>query len=251
MRKFLWPWLPLILVFLLSSGCDRLQIFSGAASSAATTLSLEQVAPSGQPGQYSLQGKAALPDGTRLSVSAVRAFELESSGLAENPANPDETPQYAILDRQFAQVSQGSWQTNLQLWQTAADGRYQENWQLGTPTPPDGAAPSATVTFLVTLEPRSFSQAVDDKQVETLSQSNSAILRFTDAGESYLQVGQTVAVALPMGQASSTQRAQATSEDPWKGRSSLNAAAADFGKAPELPFEENDNLPLPESNMLR
>ncbi|MBD0334748.1 MAG: hypothetical protein ICV62_04610 [Cyanobacteria bacterium Co-bin13] len=215
-------------------------------SSSPPTLSIERVEPAGQPGNYTLRGKTSLPDKAQLSVSAIRNFDLGTSAAD----GESEVAQFVILDRQFAQTENGTWQTALKLWQVAPDGRYQENWQLNMPVPPVGSSPSPTITFLVTLEPSAFSKSVDRKAVAALDESGNTLLSFTSSGEPYLQVSQAMAVALPSGQAQVEQLTSEQTQNPWEGRSNLNAAAADFNQPPTLPFEESDNLPLPQSNML-
>lgn len=248
MRKFLPVWLLLVLVILLNYGCSRLQNpVNLSANSPPLQLTIEQVETSGQPGTYALRGKAALPDKTRLSVSAIRDFTLPSAALETE----FDDPQYAILDRKFAVVEQGVWQTELMLWKVAPDGRYQESWQLEMPVPPQGSSPDPTVTFLVTLEPATFTKVVDRKLEASLNKTQSPILGFTNSGEPYLRVAQAVAVALPTGGTQVTRSSGEEVDNPWKGRSALNAAAADFGKKPTLPFDERDNLPLPKDNMLQ
>ena len=248
MRKFLLSWLPLILVILMGCGCTSVQnVIEFPHRSSPLTLNIEQVEPAGQPGTYTLRGKATLPDKTQLSVSAIRSFDPSASTVErESTAVP-----FVILDRQFAQVENGAWQTSLNLWQVGSDGQYRESWQLNQPTPPSESGPSPTVTFLVTLEPDAFSRTVDLNSVGTPDELGDALLSFTEAGEPYLRVGQRVAVALPTGKAQAGQLALEQAENPWEGRSNLNAAAADFDRVPVLPFDENDNLPLPQSNMLR
>ncbi|HEY9880929.1 MAG TPA: hypothetical protein V6D29_20895 [Leptolyngbyaceae cyanobacterium] len=247
MRKFLLTWLPLVLVILIGYGCSSLQNpINPSASPSPPQLTIEKIEVLGQPGTYTLRGKAALPDKTRLSVSAVRDFALPSVSQGAEPS----ASQYAILDREFAVVDQGAWQTKLTLWKTALDGRYQESWQMGMPAPPAGSSPDPKVTFLVTLEPATFAKAVDQKLEASLNKTQSPILSFTDSGTPYLQVSQKVAVALPTGRLT-TRPSEELAENPWDGRSELNAAAADFGKQPTLPFDERDNLPLPKDNMLQ
>lgn len=246
MRKFLRSCLPLM-VLLLSTSCASGSNPFKLSSAAPVALEIEQVELSGQPGNYAVRGKTSLPEGTQLSVSALRTFELESA-----PAELEsETPQFVILDRQVAEVRDGVWQSELKLWQTAADGRYQENWQMQMPAPPVDSSPSSAVTFLVTLEPRLFDQVVDAKEVEALDKSADSLLSFTASGEPYLRVSQSLAVALPTGRSQGSETALTAPENPWQGRDRLNAAAADFEDAPTLPFYEEDNLPLPSSNMLR
>ncbi|HEY9762441.1 MAG TPA: hypothetical protein V6D07_07945 [Trichocoleus sp.] len=248
MRKFLTTWLPLVLTVLISYGCSSPQnLVNISANPSPIQLTIEKIESSGQPGTYTLRGKAALPDKTRLSVSAIRDFAL-SSVAQETDAD---APQYAILDRKFTVVDQGVWQSELTLWKIATDGRYQESWQMEMPVPPEGSSPDPRVSFLVTLEPSTFAKVVDRKLEASLNKTQSPLLSFTNSGEPYLRVTQAMAVALPTGRTQTARSSEELADDPWKGRSNLNAAAADFGKKSTLPFDERDNLPLPKDNMLQ
>lgn len=236
-----------MVVLTLSASCANGSNPFKLSSAAPVALEIEQVELSGQPGNYAVRGKTSLPEGTQLSVSALRTFEPKAA-----PAEgTEETSQFVILDRQIAEVRDGVWQSELKLWQTAADGRYQENWQMQMPTPPADSSPSSAVTFLVTLEPRLFDQVIDSKGIEALNQSADPLLSFTASGEPYLTVSRALAVALPTGRSKSGETTLTAAENPWVGRDRLNAVAADFEDAPTLPFYEEDNLPLPSSHMLR
>jgi hypothetical protein len=94
-------------------------------SSAPINLSIRQVQHEGG-GTYTVAGTTSLPSKTKITVSAVR-YLVEG---ASPETNSETDIPYAILDRQIAQVEQGSWQAELNLWQIASDGKFQEAWQL-------------------------------------------------------------------------------------------------------------------------
>jgi hypothetical protein len=85
-----------------------------------------QVKPNSTSGTYDLTGLADLPDSSPIRIAAIRY--LRPTNPASQKLNPK--PTYAILDYQSALVKGGKWQGQLNLWQVAADGRYQEAWQI-------------------------------------------------------------------------------------------------------------------------
>lgn len=177
--------LPLVLpLLIIATGCTANEFDRNAAM---VELSIRQAEASGRPGAYSVAGNTTLPDQTRLTISAVRDFR-----------SPADRPVYAILDRQFVTVQQGSWETTLNLWQVAPDGRFQESWQL-SPAAVASAEPAETVTFLATLDPANQPPTLKD-QIEAQDNATQATLaRFTTDGELYLEASKQVSVALPSG----------------------------------------------------
>jgi hypothetical protein len=181
--------LPLMLM---AVGCATLPTGVGV-SSPAIELTIRQVEPSGQPGIYRVTGSAALPDQSQVAVSAVRYLE----DYADRPA--EASPVYSILDRKFAEVTQGNWQTDLNLWQVAPDGEFREAWQLSQQEAGVALEPEPEVTFLVTLDPPNQPANLQE-QIESQDESVQATLaRFTTDGELYLQASKTLTVALPTG----------------------------------------------------
>lgn len=176
------------------AGCATLPFGLGSPLSAAPiNLTIRQVQATGQPGIYSIAGNASLPDQTRITVSAIRylqdSAEIEASS----------SPAYSILDRQFADVSQGNWETNLNLWQVAPDGKFQEAWQLSQQDIQGELNPEPSVTFLATLDPANQPDNLRN-QVENQDESvQAALARFTTEGELYLQASKLLTIALPTG----------------------------------------------------
>ncbi|NJN86893.1 MAG: hypothetical protein HC881_12075 [Leptolyngbyaceae cyanobacterium SL_7_1] len=83
------------------------------------------VSAADQAGVFDLSGKTSLPDRTTLVVLAVRYLNpAEPASIALNPEST-----YSILAYQPVEVRQGSWQTQLNLWEVSANGQYQEAWQ--------------------------------------------------------------------------------------------------------------------------
>lgn len=247
MPKKLFLCLSLFCILLLGTSCNSLQdTFHSSGNSTPLELTIEQVTPSDGPGNYALRGQAFLPESTRLSVFAVRYLQQSSDQFPDEKAS-----RFAILDREFITTRDQQWSAELNLWQTTPEGQLVENWQLpeyALDQPPT-AAP--TVTFLVTLDPANFTEEIKRQVNQGNQQTENPILRFTPAGEAYLQASQVVSVALPTGQTSAPLAAQAqTPENPWQGRNTLNPAATAPNPTSELPFAEGDNLPLPQENAL-
>ncbi len=157
-------------------------------------LSIRQIEPAGNPGHYRVTGRAALPDQTQVTVSAIRYLNLSRSNSTGEPV-------YAVLDRQFAEVSQKDWETTLNLWQVAPDGKFQEAWQLNQQSLPS-LQPESDVTFLVTLEP---SRQPDGLRARVENQDKllqATLSRFTTDGELYLQAQKALTISLPTGSTS-------------------------------------------------
>jgi hypothetical protein len=158
-------------------------------------LTINQVEPTSQSGVYTVSGRATLPDTTRITVTAVRYLQPDvrlSSSTVSSPA-------YVILDRQFAEVNQNQWQTRVNLWQVAANGQFQEAWQMDQENTGIQYEPSPSVTFLATLDP--VAQPKDfQTRVEQLDEDvQAALMAFTTDGELYVQTSKSFDINLPTG----------------------------------------------------
>jgi hypothetical protein len=181
-----------ILVF--SSGCQpNFKQIGSTFFPPALELTIDQVEPTSQPGVYSVSGRATLPDSTRITVSAVRYLQ---PNLRLSAA---ESPPYVILDRQFAEVNQDSWQTRVNLWQVATDGRYQEAWQINSQTAGVDYEPSPAVTFLATLDPIAQPKDLQTRVEQLDEDAQAALMQFTTDGELYVQASQNFDISLPTG----------------------------------------------------
>lgn len=172
-----------------------------------------QVEASGRSGTYTITGNTTLPDQSWLTISAIRYLRSSNqvdSSLTDLP--------YSILARQRVEVAQGKWQTTLNLWQVAPDGRYQEAWQLNTSELGVALQPNATVTFVATLEPvgqpASLMKVLESQQIE------GNLTRFTADGQPYLQVSQTLPIELPQGKTSPPRLTTQDSNNGWGDRQS-------------------------------
>jgi hypothetical protein len=209
-------------------------------------MTIEQITETGQPGQFTLSGTAILPDQTPLTVSAVRR-------ITPQPNDPlfDEALRYAILDRKSAVVRDGRWQAQLSLWEVSPQGYYQENWQMANRDSPESGLASSTVDFWATLEPIDLNRSNLQTRSEVRDRSRNPLLNFTPDGEPYLKVSEPKAVVLPSARATTPARLPEKDRPGWAGRSILDSPDSSLTERSPLPFKDNDNLPLPDENLLR
>lgn len=170
-----------LLLLSVSYGCDK-------KAQEQVQLEMKSVQPTGSNGIYKVAGSTNLPDSSQIAVAAVR-FLVPTSGQQAGVLNDQANNNRSILARQIVGVKQGQWQADLNLWQVAADGRFQEVWQA---YPQMKLRPDSNVTFIATFEPagqlKKSNLQLEGKQ-----------LRFTNKGEIYLQARQTMPISLPLG----------------------------------------------------
>ncbi|MBD2091544.1 hypothetical protein H6F67_17005 [Microcoleus sp. FACHB-1515] len=191
MRKPGFLLLRSIFVFtLLLSSCDRLRFVQQQAEARFT------IRVSGStPGIYAVDGTANLPDGTKINVIALRY--LKPGNAASAKLNPN--PTYSILAYQSVEVKQGEWQSDLNLWRIARDGRLQENWQQEQERLGITFAPDEQVLFLATLDPiENLSQLEQDLKAQNLQLAKGAIRTGRD-GLRFAQVDYLMAIVPPTG----------------------------------------------------
>ncbi len=162
-------------------------------------LEIKGVQSTGSNGIYNILGITNLPDSSQITVAAVRYLrptEGQSGELLNNDANTNRS----ILARQIVEVKQGQWQADLNLWQVAPNGSFQEIWQANQAqlklTPENG------VTFIATFDPAGQGQKSEQtsKQPKPENQKlEGKLLRFTNEGETYMQASQILSIPLPVG----------------------------------------------------
>ncbi len=165
------------------TGCEAPPSWMGSRDTEPVELSILQVNP-GTSGGYTISGSTTLPDRTQITVYAVRRFSEAANGT-ENSGLNSTRQSYAILDRQFAEVNQGTWQAKLNV-QTLVNGQVREAWQ--NSAGPSRLEPEPQVTFLATLEPPHQPHNLQ-KQMESQA---ATMTRFTTDGELYLQTEKTL-----------------------------------------------------------
>jgi len=163
-----------------------------------TELKINSVQQSGSPGTYNVAGITNLQNSSRITIAAVRYLR---SPVRESS---QQNITYTILARQSAEVNQGKWQTTLNLWQVSPDGTHQEAWQ--SISPPELALnPINKVNFIATFDAASQLQ---QKTVQPLPTLKGDLVRFTEDGEAYLQVSQSLDMELPSLKTTSIQVSQ-------------------------------------------
>jgi hypothetical protein len=163
-----------------------------------------QVKPNSTSGTYDLTGLADLPDSSPIRIAAIRY--LRPTNPASQKLNPK--PTYAILDYQSALVKGGKWQGQLNLWQVAADGRYQEAWQIHQDALKLPTSPESDVIFLVTLAPVNGAdplRVVEQALKEQGREFDTRLISGTSDGQRmdavrYVRVAQSLPIGLPTGQ---------------------------------------------------
>ncbi len=199
-------WLVVLLVACLSCRASLQPGFPPL--SEATTLTLE--ATPLENGGFVLTGTTNLPDQTPLTAIALRYWvpqdvavvgsgaPLESERSGRAIAAKDE-PLYSVLDYQPVQVTNGKWSAQLNLWQVAPDGHYQESWQAQAEALSLAVQPHESVQFAITLAPHSLGSVMGDVLAQEGRRRVSGVLRVTSAGEPFLWVAESLTVGLPQG----------------------------------------------------
>ncbi|MEO1070042.1 MAG: hypothetical protein AAFW95_13135 [Cyanobacteria bacterium J06638_6] len=185
----------LVLILLACIGC-RAVLPPGVAPVPETTTLMIEAKALGE-GEFNLSGTTNLPDNTQLTAVALRYLESETSIVSARSADD---VLYSVLDYQPVTVANGQWTTQLNLWQVAADGRYQEPWQAQAEALNLAAQPKDTVQFAITLAPSHFGKAMGDVLAQVGRPRVAGILRLTTSGEPFLWADRSLPVGLPQGQ---------------------------------------------------
>lgn len=177
----------LVLLLILNVGCAKRR-------SPEVDLKM-RVQQSGSPGVYLVTGSTNLPEQSLITVMALRSIRSDSPSTVS--ANPNATN--SILARQIVKVEHENWQTTLNLWQVAPDGRFREAWQLNQSEEGLSLNPAANVTFLALLDPAVQPLPIEKKLQQQDKNLRGRLVRFTDDGQWYVQASEVLPVALPTG----------------------------------------------------
>jgi hypothetical protein len=228
----------LTLLFGLITACDRpLSRLIGGGSQVPIAITIDHIGEAGQPGQFTLSGTATLPAPAPLTVSAVQT----SPALPNDPSQA--APTFAILDRTTAVVSNGRWQAQIDLSALGSP--------MNSPTNLPIMLTSSAIAFLATVEPADFARSGLARYQGALANARNSLLNFTPDGEPYLQTSKGQTITLPRDRAMSPGTAYQTEPSTWAGRLSLDPVNSSLQAPQPTPFAETDNLPLPESNVMR
>lgn len=150
------------------------------------------VEPGDRPGTYQLSGTTDLPEETELIVQAVRVLTPNGQTLPEDSAEEH----YAILDRDRALVSSGSWDAELQLWENNG-GESVESWQMQLPQSDRSFTPDNEVRFTVSMPPTGDERALEAQWQKSKQTPSDGSVSFTPDGEWFLQAEESVAITPP------------------------------------------------------
>lgn len=152
-----------------------------------------QIEPASQPGGYILSGNADLPDGSKITVIAMRYLRLKQTSAKTQQSQTT----YSILDYDVVDIDGKRWQTQLALWRVAANGQFQEAWQIHQPELELAVEPEDQVVFLTTLASIDDFRASEQQLARRELEFASRFVRTTEAGQPYLQIGEAMPVDLP------------------------------------------------------
>ncbi|MEA5570127.1 hypothetical protein [Calothrix sp. UHCC 0171] len=225
------------------------------------SLEIKNIQSVGSNGEYKVIGSTSLPKSSRIAIAAVRY--LRPNNKQENiGSNVDLNINRSILDRRIVQVNdKGEWEADLNLWQVAPDGSYQEVWQVNQSQ--TALIPQNDVTFTATFDLESQANMAEitiDKPNEQQSQATQLkipelegkSLRFSELGEKYVQASLSQSISLP---AAKTVPPIPQAEDingGWGDRYLIKPETVASGFAPSPPTKSRQTTaPLSASEFLR
>jgi hypothetical protein len=210
-------------------------------------LKISVVKSAGRPGIYNVTGSSNLPDRSRITVAAIRYLRPAE----ERSLSPDQNATYSILARQIVEVAQGKWQSTLNLWQVAPDGRFQEVWQRNQSELGLSLNPATGVAFLATFEPAG-QITTPKQQSEQIQELQGSLVRFTSEGEQYVQASQTLPIALPAKEIAPSGFQAEDINGGWGNRSLAKPEPiVSRGIRSQTPKTDQTNAPLSPSEFLR
>lgn len=228
-------------------------------------LEIKNVQSTGSNGQYKVAGSTNLPKASRIAIAAVRYLhpaDKEQSIDSDTDLNVNRS----ILDRQIVRVNEkGEWEANLNIWQVAPSGSYQEVWQSNQLQ--TTLTPESDVTFTATFDSGSqadIAEKPSEKSSEKpneqkLQESQPEIqvlegksLRFTNQGEKYVQASLSQSVPLPIAKTTPPQQQAEDINGGWGDRYIIKPEAIASGTVPPPPTKSRQTTaPLSALEMLR
>jgi hypothetical protein len=229
----------ILLLFALCTSC--------ASSQSSDVILNFNVKPTNRPGVYQAMGQTNLPDGSQIAVAALRYLRPEDGQFLDTNTNTT----YSILDREITKVAKGQWQTTLNLWQVASDGRLQESWQLNQTESGFSPNPLPQVSFVATFDPLEQYSALQQQGIAPQELSGS-LVRFTNEGQPYVQARQTLPIALPTGKTTPPRLQPEDINGGWGKRYEIKPQPPAPKTMNPLPLKgEQINTPLSRSEFLR
>ncbi|MEB3220090.1 MAG: hypothetical protein VKN72_28185 [Nostocales cyanobacterium 94392] len=204
-------------------------------------------------GLYKIIGSTNLPESSRIAVTAVR-YLRSTAANTEEIIDDGKNINRSILARQIVEVKQGKWQADLNLWQVAPNGNFQEVWQLDRND--KKLAPENEVSFIATFDPQAQLSSSDreNPQQSTPQYQNlkGKSLRFTNEGEKYVQASQYRSIPLPVGKTAPPRLEPEDFNDGWGNRYEIQPQPQN--STPMLPpvsKSQQTSFPLLTSEFLR
>jgi len=193
-----------------------------------------------------VEGSTNLPDDSRIAIAAVRTLRPDKP-LSEN-LNPNLT--YSILAYQDVRVNKGKWQTSLNLWKVAPDGRFQEAWQLEQSKLGLSLKPDPEVTFLATVDPTDELSELESRLEKQGIKLVSSVVRNTADGEQFVQVTQVLPIPLPTGQTTPPEQRPEDLNGGWGPRYLIIPEPPNTIKL-EMPKNRRTNAPLSPTELMQ
>ncbi len=233
------------LLLLLSSGCSS-------KSQNEVQLEIQGIQREDSNGLYRVLGTTNLPQSSRIAVTAVR-YLRPTTADTEEIIDDDRNINRSILARQIVEVKQGKWSVDLNLWQVAPNGNFQEVWQLDRHY--KKLAPETEVSFIATFNPEGQLPSSDTQnpQQSTPQYQNleGKSLRFTNEGEKYVQASQYRSIPLPAGKTAPPRLEPEDFNDGWGNRSQLQSQPESGAILPPLTKSQQTSFPLVTSEFIR
>ena len=243
--KTLWIILSSMLL-LLSSACSN-------RSQDEIQLEIQGIQREDSKGLYKVAGSTNLPESSRIAITAVRYLRPNTANTEIIIDDDNGNINRSILARQIVEVKQGRWEADLNLWQVAPNGNFQEVWQLN----PDFKkfTPESEITFIATFNPVAQLPSSDKQNLQQSSlqyqQLEGKSLRFTNEGEKYVQASQYRSIPLPIGK-TTPPREPEDFNDGWGNRYQLKAQPQNSRPTlPPLAKSQQTNSPPRTSEFLR
>ncbi len=225
------------------------------------SLEIKNVQSIASNGQYKVIGSTNLPKASRIAIAAVRYLRPANAEQSID-SNADLNVNRSILDRQIIRVNdKGEWEANLNIWQVAPNGSYQEVWQVNQAQ--TTLTPESDVTFTATFDPGSQAditekpsekpgnQKIPESQPQ-IQELEGKSLRFSDNGEKYVQASLSQSVSLPITKTTPPQQQAEDINGGWGDRYIIKPEAIASGSIPAPPTKSRQTTaPLKAAEFLR
>ena len=232
------------LLLLSTSGCSN-------KSQNEVQLEIQSVQREDSKGLYKVVGSTNLPESSRIAITAVRYLRPTTANAEQIVGDNDGNVNRSILARQIVEVKQGKWEADLNLWEVAPNGNFQEVWQSNKDY--KTLTPESEVSFIATFNPvgQLPSSDKEDSQQITFQKLEGKSLRFSNEGEKYVQDSQYRSISLPIGKTTPLRELEEFNNG-WGNRYQLKAQSKNSTSSlPNLGKSQQTNAPLMNSQFLR